>query len=111
MTVWWMNRKVDLPWQSTNKRSLETVMFRNIAGLFEMAVCCAKPPYAARKWPYDGYLVRWINRTTVQRVNRMVDLPWQSTDKRNLETVMFRNVTGLFEMVVCCAKPPYAFPY
>jgi hypothetical protein len=47
--VRWMNRMVDLPWQSTNKRSLETVMFRNIAGLFEMAVCCAKPPYAARK--------------------------------------------------------------
>jgi lipid II:glycine glycyltransferase (peptidoglycan interpeptide bridge formation enzyme) len=27
--------------------------------------------------------------------------------KRRLETVMFRNVTGLFEMAVCCAKPPY----
>jgi hypothetical protein len=35
-------------------------------------------------------------------------LPWQSTGKRSLETVMFRNVTGLFEMAVCCAKPPYA---
>ena len=41
----WMNRRVDLPWQSTNNRSLETLMFRNIAGLFEMAVCCVKPPY------------------------------------------------------------------
>jgi hypothetical protein len=46
MAVWWMTRMVDLPWQSTNKRSLETVMFRNITGLLEMAVCCAKPPYA-----------------------------------------------------------------
>jgi hypothetical protein len=36
---------VDLPWQSTNKRSLEAVMFRYAAGLLEMAVCCAKPPY------------------------------------------------------------------
>jgi hypothetical protein len=44
--VWRMNRKVDLPWQSTNKRSLEAVMFRNVTGLLEMAVCCAKPPYA-----------------------------------------------------------------
>jgi hypothetical protein len=44
-----MNRKVDLPWQSTNKRSLETVMFRDITDPFEMAVCCAKPPYAAEK--------------------------------------------------------------
>jgi hypothetical protein len=25
----------------------------------------------------------------------MVDLPWQSTNKRGLETVMFRNITGL----------------
>jgi hypothetical protein len=25
----------------------------------------------------------------------MVDLPWQSTNKRSLETVMFRNITGL----------------
>jgi hypothetical protein len=41
-----MTCKVDLPWQSTNKRSLEAVMCPgNIAGLFEMAVCCAKPPY------------------------------------------------------------------
>jgi hypothetical protein len=45
MAVWQMNRGVDLPWQSTGKRSLETVMFRNITGLFEMAACCAKPPY------------------------------------------------------------------
>jgi hypothetical protein len=37
--------KVDSPWQSTNKRSLETGMFHPIAGLLEMAVCCAKPPY------------------------------------------------------------------
>ena len=42
-----MNRRMDLPWQSTNKRSLETVMFHNITGLLEMAVCCAKPPYRA----------------------------------------------------------------
>jgi hypothetical protein len=97
MTVWRMNRMVDLPWQSTNKRSLETVMFRHIAGLFEMAVCCAKPPYlnvlivAKNIWSqsknsqagwciYPGrkvypprtvaqsYLVRWLNRK--------VDLPW-----------------------------------
>jgi hypothetical protein len=34
----------------------------------------------------------------------MVDLLWQSTDKRSLETVMFRHI----EMAVCCAKPPYA---
>jgi hypothetical protein len=40
-------RMADLPWQSANKRSLETVMFRNINGLLEMAVCCAKPPYYA----------------------------------------------------------------
>jgi hypothetical protein len=26
-----VNRKVDLPWQSTNKRSLETGMFRHMA--------------------------------------------------------------------------------
>jgi hypothetical protein len=38
---------VDLPWQSTDKRSLETVMLRHI----EMAVCCAKPPYARRTKP------------------------------------------------------------
>jgi hypothetical protein len=44
----------------------------------------------------------------VRGMIRMVDLPWQSTDKRSLETVMFHNVTGLFEMAVCCAKPPYA---
>jgi hypothetical protein len=37
----------------------------------------------------------------------MVDLPWQSTNKRSLKTVMSRYVTGLFEMAVCCAKPPY----
>jgi transcription elongation factor Elf1 len=49
MAVWRMNRRVDLPWQSTNKRSLETVMFCDITGPFEMAVCCAKPPYAAEK--------------------------------------------------------------
>jgi hypothetical protein len=42
-----MNRRVDLPWQSTDKRSLKAVMFRHITGLLEMAVCCAKPPYAA----------------------------------------------------------------
>jgi hypothetical protein len=30
MPVWRMIRMVDLPWQSTNKRSLETVMFHNI---------------------------------------------------------------------------------
>jgi hypothetical protein len=47
-----------------------------------------------------SHLVRWINRK--------VDLPWQSTDKRSLETVMFHNVTSLLEMAVCCAKPPYA---
>jgi hypothetical protein len=47
MAVWRMNRRVDLPWQSTHKRSLETVMFHNITGLLEMAVCCAKPPYRA----------------------------------------------------------------
>jgi YD repeat-containing protein len=29
-----------------HKRSLEAVLFHDIAGLFEMAVCCAKPPYA-----------------------------------------------------------------
>jgi hypothetical protein len=45
MAVREMNRRVDLPWQSTDKRSLETVRSRDIAGLFEMAVCCAKPPY------------------------------------------------------------------
>jgi hypothetical protein len=39
---------VDLLWQSTDKRSLETVMFRHI----EMAVCCAKPPYALRSMLY-----------------------------------------------------------
>jgi hypothetical protein len=32
MAVWRMIRRVDLPWQSTNKRSLETVMFRNVTG-------------------------------------------------------------------------------
>jgi hypothetical protein len=47
----------------------------------------------------------------VWRMNRRVDLPWQSTNKRSLETVMFRDNTGLLEMAVCCAKPPYAFPY
>jgi hypothetical protein len=53
--VRWINRKVDLPWQSTNKRSLETVMFRDITGLLEMAVCCAKPPYAAgARWHPQG---------------------------------------------------------
>ncbi len=30
MAVWRMIRRVDLPWQSTNKRSLKTVMFHNI---------------------------------------------------------------------------------
>jgi hypothetical protein len=45
MAVWRTNRMVDLPWQSTNKRSLETVMFHDVTGLLEMAVCCAKPPY------------------------------------------------------------------
>jgi hypothetical protein len=46
MAVWRMIRMVDLPWQSTNKRSLETVMFSNfIWPACEMAVCCAKPPY------------------------------------------------------------------
>jgi hypothetical protein len=49
MAVWRVNRMVDLPWQSTNKRSLETVMFRDNIGLLEMAVCCAKPPYALTK--------------------------------------------------------------
>jgi hypothetical protein len=34
MAVWRMLRMVDLPWQSTNKRSLKIVMFRNITGLF-----------------------------------------------------------------------------
>jgi|UPI00036945C6 hypothetical protein len=48
MAVWRINRRVDLPWQSTNKRRLEAVMFRNVTGLLEMAVCCAKPPYALR---------------------------------------------------------------
>jgi hypothetical protein len=36
-----------------------------------------------------------------------VDLPWQYTSKRSLKTVMFRYATGLLEMAVCCAKPPY----
>jgi hypothetical protein len=45
MAVWRMLRMVDLPWQSTNKRSLKGVMFRYVTGLLEMAVCCAKPPY------------------------------------------------------------------
>jgi hypothetical protein len=53
MAVWRMNRKVDLPWQSTGKRSLETVMFHNVTGLLEMAVCCAKPPYAAHSRPLN----------------------------------------------------------
>jgi hypothetical protein len=42
-----MIRMVDLPWQSTNKWSLETVTRNNVTGLLEMAVCCAKPPYAS----------------------------------------------------------------
>jgi hypothetical protein len=33
VAVWRMIRRVDLPWQSTNKRSLEAVMFRDITGL------------------------------------------------------------------------------
>jgi hypothetical protein len=45
MAVWRMNCRVYLPWQPTNKRSLKTVMFRNIIGLLEMAIYCAKPPY------------------------------------------------------------------
>jgi hypothetical protein len=52
MAVWRMNRRVDLPWQSTNKRSLETVMLRNVTGLLEMAVCCAKPPYE-----FNGFML------------------------------------------------------
>jgi hypothetical protein len=44
MAVWKMFRMVDLPWQFTNKRSLEAVMFSYAAGLFEMAVCCEKLP-------------------------------------------------------------------
>ncbi len=47
MAVWRMFRMVDLPWQSTNKRSLKAVMFCYAAGLLEMAVCCVKPPYLA----------------------------------------------------------------
>jgi hypothetical protein len=50
MAIWRMIRRVDLPWQSTNKRSLKTVTFTNILGLLEMAVCCAKPPYAVEQY-------------------------------------------------------------
>jgi hypothetical protein len=48
-----------------------------------------------------------IFRMAVRRKNRRVDLPWQSTNKRSLETVIFRDINGLLEMAVCCAKPPY----
>jgi hypothetical protein len=41
------------------------------------------------------------------RMNCMVDLPWQSTNNRSPKAVMFRNITWLLEMAVCCAKPPY----
>jgi hypothetical protein len=47
MAVWRMNCRADLPWQSANKRSLKIVMCRDVTGLLEMAVCCAKPPYAS----------------------------------------------------------------
>jgi hypothetical protein len=46
MAAWRMLRMVDLPWQSTNKQSLETAIFRNITGLLEMTVCCEEPPYS-----------------------------------------------------------------
>ncbi|WP_036296335.1 hypothetical protein [Methylobacter sp. BBA5.1] len=41
MAVWRINRMVDLPWQSTDKRSLETVLFRT----------CLKWRFAARNRP------------------------------------------------------------
>jgi hypothetical protein len=64
-----MNRKVDLPWQSTDKRGLETVMFRNITGLFEMAVCCAKPPYATVRSQYTApFKEQALERDGIPRV-------------------------------------------
>jgi hypothetical protein len=38
--------------------------------------------------------------------DRMVDLPWQSTNKQSL-AIMLRYAAGLLEIAACCAKPPY----
>jgi hypothetical protein len=58
MTVWWMIRMMDLPWQSTNKRSLETVTSPIITGLLEMATglgaCRARADVRQRAEPRRG---------------------------------------------------------
>jgi len=48
-------------------------------------------------------------RTALRRMNRRVDLPWQSTNERSHDAVMSGEVSGRFGMAVCRAKPPYAF--
>jgi hypothetical protein len=44
MAVWRMIRRVDLPWQSTNKQGYKTVIFHNVTGPLEMGFAARNRP-------------------------------------------------------------------